>query len=286
MARFDCAEWKPIGANTGGRIGPNLGLILHHAVAYGSLWSFFNNPTSEVSAHFWVALDGRIEQYVDTDVVAWHGRSLNSRYVGVETEGCGASFNYAEPMTQAMVNALARIYGEGNRRHGWAYTLANADGQPGFGYHRMAVNTACPCDIRLARRQEILNIAQGQPAPKPPEPPKPPPTPEDEEMGVSQVVQRGNQLHCFHVPAKFGQLWHKWSGNNGLSWSEQCLISPLDGAPVKVATKLLPNVAASVTGSSNDQTLFCVTEEEAGTQWVCRQKEGQSWDIRRMAPGA
>jgi hypothetical protein len=158
---FDCAAHRPIGCNTGGALGPNLGLVLHHAVAEGSLFGFFNSPSAQVSAHFWVARDGRIEQYVDTDTVSWHGKSLNSRYVGVETEGCTAASNYAEPMSEAMVDALARIYAEGVRRHGWDNAKANADGQAGLGYHRMAVQTACPCDVRLNRRDDILARAFG-----------------------------------------------------------------------------------------------------------------------------
>lgn len=167
MAIFDCANWRPISVNIGGGLGPNLGLVLHHAVMNGSLYNFFNNSSNQVSAHFWVAKNGTIEQYVDTDRVAWHGKQLNTRYVGVETEGC-TSAPYAEPMTEQMIEALAKIYAEGHRRHGWAFALANSDGQPGFGFHRMAVNTACPCDTRLVRRQDILNIAQGKaPGPQP-----------------------------------------------------------------------------------------------------------------------
>lgn len=166
MARFTCANWRPISSNMGGNITNNLGLVLHHQAGNGSLFNFFNNPKSEVSAHFWVSKTGVIEQYVDTARVAWHGRSLNSRYVGVETEGCATS-PYAEPLTDAAINALALIYREGRDKHGWQNRLANADGQPGFGYHRMAVATGCPCDVRLNKRQTILNIAFGA-TPKPP----------------------------------------------------------------------------------------------------------------------
>lgn len=171
MPRFDCAQWRPISANTGGGLSPNLGLILHHQAGSGSLYSFFNNPAAKVSAHFWVSRGGAIEQYVDTSVVAWHGRDLNGRYVGVETEGCGSA-PHAEAMPEAMVAALARLYAEGARRHGWKNALANSNGQAGFGYHRMAVNTACPCDVRLNRRSEILKRAfGGQASPQPPTPP-------------------------------------------------------------------------------------------------------------------
>lgn len=185
MARFDCAQWRPIGANTGGRLSPNLGLILHHAVANGSLFSFFNSPSAGVSAHFWVAKDGRIEQYVDTDVVAWHGRQLNSRYVGVETEGCGPA-PHAEPMTPQMLDAMVRLYAEGMRRHGWVNAQANKDGDRGLGYHRMAVATACPCDVRLNMRGEILRRQTGGGAPLPgaPSTQPPPATEEVEDMAI------------------------------------------------------------------------------------------------------
>jgi hypothetical protein len=165
MARFDCARWRPVGNTNGYRISPNLGLVLHHAVANGSLFDQFNNPSSGVSANFWVSQSGLIEQYVDSEVQSWHGKSLNQRYCGVETEGCTQP-PYADPMSDAMVSALGTLYSEGMARHNWPAQLANVDGQSGFGYHRMAVNTACPCDVRLNRRGDILNLAAGAtPAP-------------------------------------------------------------------------------------------------------------------------
>jgi peptidoglycan hydrolase-like protein with peptidoglycan-binding domain len=210
MARFDCAAWRPIAANTGGPLDP-IGLVLHHAVADGSLWAFFDSPAAEVSAHFWVARDGTVEQYVDSETVAWHGMALNARYCGVETEGCTEAPNYAEPMTGAMVAGLARLYAEGAARHGWPNALADADGQPGLGYHRMAVATACPCDVRLSRRPDILGQAfAATPAPGPLPPPGPAPAPPpwpgrylawppamqgtDVHTWQSQMVARGWQL--------------------------------------------------------------------------------------------
>jgi hypothetical protein len=208
MARFSCATWRPISVNIGGNITSNLGLVLHHQAGNGSLYNFFNNSNSQVSAHFWVSKTGVIEQYVDTSRVAWHGRSLNSRYVGVETEGCPTS-PYAEPLTDAAIQALARIYREGRDRHGWVNALANKDGQKGFGYHRMAVATGCPCDVRLNKRQAILNIAFGA-TPTPPTPtPTPPPTFTgwDEDMiikngnVVQQLIYAGQDTYWRTLPA-------------------------------------------------------------------------------------
>ena len=78
---------------------------------------------------------------------------------------------HAEAMTEAMVAALARIYAEGARRHGWPNRLSSSISTSGFGFHRMAVNTGCPCDVRLNMRAEILRRAFGgaaTPAPTPP----------------------------------------------------------------------------------------------------------------------
>ena len=183
MARFTCATWRPISTNMGGNITNNLGLILHHQAGNGSLFQFFNNPSKQVSAHFWVSKTGVIEQYVDTSRVAWHGRSLNSNYVGMETEGCATS-PYTEPFTDAQIQAIARIYKEGNQRHGWANAIINQQGQRGFGFHRMAVNTGCPCDVRNNRRQDILNIAFGAA----------PPTPTPPTLGVETVFIRNNNI--------------------------------------------------------------------------------------------
>ena len=193
MPWFDCAIRKPISNNMGGALSPNIGLVLHHAVANGSLFTFFNDPASEVSAHFWVAKDGTIEQYVDTDRVAWHGRSLNANYVGVETEGC-VDPPYNEPMTDAMVHSLANLYGEGKARHGWPLIKANALGEPGFGYHRMAVNTGCPCDVRLAMRDTILQLVGA---------PQPPPVtiPKGETISVEQVTINGTQFLVSNIVA-------------------------------------------------------------------------------------
>lgn len=169
MPWFDCATRRAISNNVGGNLASQRGLVLHHQAGNGSLYGWFNNPAAKVSAHFWVSKGGVIEQYIDTARVAWHGMDLNSNWVGVETEGCPSGRD--EAMTDAMFNALVRLYREGNRRHGWPNQLASSNGGRGFGFHRMAVNTACPCDVRLNRRSAILSAAFGGAAAPGPTPP-------------------------------------------------------------------------------------------------------------------
>lgn len=212
MARFACASWRPIGTNTGGALQPNLGAILHHQAGNGSLFNWFNNPAARVSAHFWVAKDGRIEQYVDTSRVAWHGISLNTRYVGVETEGCPGGRD--EALTPAQVSAFARIYAEGARVHGWPNADANADGQRGLGFHRMAVATACPCNLRLNARAEIRRQAFGVPAPTPTPPTPAPPQQRGGAVAIFStrtgngyyVVGSDGGVFCFGDARFFGSI--------------------------------------------------------------------------------
>lgn len=155
MAIFDCATWRPV-VNHGGAMSAEWGVVMHQQVGYGSLFSYFNNPATQVSAHFWVSQSGVIEQYVDSEVVAWHGIVLNPNYCGIEFEGMPT-----DAITQAQIVSGGLILAEGNRRHGWPFQLANANGQRGFGFHRMAVATSCPSDLRLSARPAILASAQG-----------------------------------------------------------------------------------------------------------------------------
>jgi hypothetical protein len=189
----------------------NQGLILHHAIANGSLYNWFNSPASGVSATFWVSQDGTIEQYVDSEIVAWHAMQMNDTYCGVETDGCSDP-PYADPMSDAMVEALARLYAEGHQRHGWPYVLAERDGQPGFGYHRMGVATACPCDIRLNMRAEILTLAQHG-------------TPPDNLEADNVTAYFVDNTHHVYAQRDDGTVDHWWldTGARPLTWAHETL---------------------------------------------------------------
>lgn len=158
MPQFTCATWRPIGTNIGGQMGRHRGVLMHQQVGYGSLFGYFNNPAAQVSAHFWISRSGVVEQYVDSSRVAWHARQLNGEWCGVECEGMPT-----DPLTDAQVGRFGEILAEGHRRHGWPLQLANSASGTGLGYHRMpgGVNTACPSDLRLSRRPEIVAAAGG-----------------------------------------------------------------------------------------------------------------------------
>jgi N-acetylmuramoyl-L-alanine amidase len=216
MARWSEAAWRPVKNHGGARPkGQPSIVVMHHAVANGSLYNVFNG-SRQASTDFWIAKDGRAEQYVDTAMTSWgNGNSTaNQRGISVETEGCGAA-PHAEPMTDAMVNTFARLMAWANRTHGVPLRKTESFDTPGFGYHRMrgGFATACPCDVRLRMRDEILRRAQGQ-APSPEQPP----TTEEVELVTSAVADSG-VFNVFVVGPARGTIWDTWQRPNENNWN-------------------------------------------------------------------
>jgi hypothetical protein len=214
MARWPEATWRPV-KNHGGTMARPVAVTLHHAVANGSLYNVFNG-SRQASVHFWIAKDGRVEQYVDTNVVAWHGgtSALNNNCISVETEGCGTP-PHAEPMTEAMINTFARLMAWANRAHGIPLKLSEAATEPGFNYHRCrgGFATACPCDERLRMRPEILRRAQtGQLGPSGP------PITEEDIVAITAALAQNGALHVF-VEAKDGRVFYTWQPPNKTAWN-------------------------------------------------------------------
>ena len=142
----------------------DLGLILHVQQGLSSPYGWFCNPASQASSDFWVSKTGVLEQYVpDPRVIhAWAQGDGNRTYLSVETEGYPG-----EPLTDAQIATLARLYRWGHETFGGPYVLAEAPGQQGFGWHGMGGTAwgghlGCPGDIRKAQRPAILAAAQNQ----------------------------------------------------------------------------------------------------------------------------
>jgi hypothetical protein len=172
MARWSQAAWKPV-KNWSGSLRP-IAVTLHHQYGNGSLQQFFNGP-QQTSAHFWIAKNGRAEQYVDTAHRAWHGIAHNNYGIGVETEGCARNEG-DRPMTDAQLNTFAALMRWAKATHGIPLRLSEDVKQAGLNYHRCKGGpaTACPCSIRVNQRAEILRRAGGATAPPPPPKPTPP----------------------------------------------------------------------------------------------------------------
>ena len=159
MARWSGAIYQPV-AQCSGTLRP-IAVCLHHQAGNGNPAGVY--ASREVSAHFWIPKAGQPVQHVDTGVRAWHGGgTLNDTSIGVETEGCGTPPN-AEPMNDNQLNAFGALMAWANDVHGIPLMNSETATTPGLNYHRCqgGFNTACPCDVRLNQRDEILARAGG-----------------------------------------------------------------------------------------------------------------------------
>lgn len=83
-------------------------IVLHDTEgSYTSAVSWFQNPASQVSAHFVLREDGgEATQMVDIADKAWHACAFNSRSIGIEMAGF-ASKGYASTEWQAAAEVIA-----------------------------------------------------------------------------------------------------------------------------------------------------------------------------------
>ena len=153
MAKCPFAKWIPVQNHGGAMLGHN-GLVLHVQVGNGSLAGFFNNPASQVSAHFRASKTGQLEQYVDTDVIAWAQKNGNSNYLSVETEGFPD-----EPMTEAQLELVANLLTWCAETYNFPIVGPVAHGARGFTQHCNLNGTPdpawgnhpCPEPLRMAK---------------------------------------------------------------------------------------------------------------------------------------
>jgi hypothetical protein len=193
------AVQKPISVNHGGTRSAHLGLVIHVQQGNGSLFGFFDNPSAQVSAHFWCAKDGTLEQYLDTSVVAWAEANGNDSYTSCEFEGFDT-----EAMTGAQLATGARLADWLSAAEGWPVTGPVAHGQRGITPHANPDGTPdpswgnhpCPGSIRIAQIPTIVTLAAA-----PPEPPS-----KEENETVTSLVQ-GGQLHVWGVVNNVAYHW-------------------------------------------------------------------------------
>ncbi|MFI5863911.1 N-acetylmuramoyl-L-alanine amidase [Streptomyces sp. NPDC051546] len=131
------------------------GLVLHVQEGEGSLYERFNTPGIKTSSHFWVSRDGETEQYVSVLDRAWAQVEGNGSWASVETSGFAT-----RPLTEAQVDAVARIYVWGATAHGWPPAVSEHPDRPGLGVHAMGGAAwgghDCPGTLRSGQRAEII----------------------------------------------------------------------------------------------------------------------------------
>ncbi|EFC86110.1 Peptidoglycan-binding domain 1 protein [Parafrankia sp. EUN1f] len=154
------ATYRPVRNTSGAMTQPTRGLIPHVQVGNGSLFGWFDNPASEVSAHLWLAKTGEFEQYVPFDRRAWAQAAGNSFWISVECEGYDT-----EDYTPIQITRLGEFFAWGIREFGWRAEITDSVNGYGLGTHRMGGAAwgahSCPGEIRANRRGDILAAALG-----------------------------------------------------------------------------------------------------------------------------
>jgi N-acetylmuramoyl-L-alanine amidase len=163
MARYPGATWRELPENkTQPTIVPTQ-VILHTAVGSGSVFGYFNSPGINVESQFWVALDGKVEQYLDSTVWADANVAANSRAIAIESADNGHPDTY--PWQPAQVEALAQLIAWASRVHGIPIRLCRNATDTGIGYHSLYASWnpnahSCPGPTRIAQMPAILARAQ------------------------------------------------------------------------------------------------------------------------------
>jgi hypothetical protein len=177
----DKYDWLPDGARAdgqtwhGGTLTASRGLVLHVTAGNGNPGNWWRSPANKslASAHFCVMKDGTLIQYVGCDKIAWAEVSGNGQWHSCETEGFPT-----EPLTDAQVHTLGRLYAWGHATFGWPLQSTDSVSGTGFGWHGMGGaswggHTGCPGELRKAQRAQILALAAGNPSAATPASPSP-----------------------------------------------------------------------------------------------------------------
>ena len=162
MAIFPGAVWRGNCRNNGPGPRPSVtkGMVLH--VNDGpdvSLWSWVNSPTSNMSCHFQVRVDGTVEQYLDTDLISWCQAGGNREWLSMEMPT-----HPDTGMSKAQIAAGGRVLAWAARLYGFPLRVTNDPNVPGLGWHGMNIpawgsHPGCPGLIRRGQMQDLINAA-------------------------------------------------------------------------------------------------------------------------------
>jgi N-acetylmuramoyl-L-alanine amidase-like protein len=141
-------QWRgpiPQSNYTVGREGSAVELIVDHwtVVMFEGAIRRFKDPSSILSAHYVIGMDGRIAQLVREDDTAYHAGSyaVNLRSIGIEHEA-----GPAMPPSEALYVSSAQLHREIADRHGLALAVGTT-----VLPHRAIVPTECPGTLDLER---------------------------------------------------------------------------------------------------------------------------------------
>ena len=199
--------------------------------------------------HGGVSKAGQLVQYVDSDLSAWTQAAGNATWNSVETEGVPT-----EPLTDAQIQTLARLYVWGHNTYGWPLVLTDDVNGHGFGWHGMGGaawggHTGCPGDLRKAQRSQILYLASLALTPTN--------TPNNTQ-GVKMIARCADGKGGYWIIRSDGSVWSYNCGYyGGLNAG-----APVGGGAMKGAGETATNIESAADGKgyailSSQGNLFC-----------------------------
>jgi hypothetical protein len=154
--------WPCVNGNYGS--GAMMGVVMHTMVGdLPGTTTWFNNPSSKVSAHFGIAQDGQILQYgpIGKSWCAWHAMAANLAWYGIEHADNG---NPANPLTEAQIVASAQLLECLSEFAGFPLQVTNSVDVKGYGTHAMGGPSwgghTCPGPgPRAQQRYTVVEVA-------------------------------------------------------------------------------------------------------------------------------
>lgn len=172
MPIMEEAEWRPLSENKRQPNHKKTLVIVHSAVARGSLFNFFENR-SDLESTFWASLGGDVEQYLDSLRRADANKSANGLAISIENEDNGDPDRQAMPDAQVQANIDIINWAIEEEAHDISRCRATGPAGTGVGYHTMwgapslwtPVAKTCPGRRRVEQFEaEILpEILRGTP---------------------------------------------------------------------------------------------------------------------------
>tara|TARA_R110000787_G_scaffold31077_1_gene82771 strand:+ start:409 stop:1428 length:1020 start_codon:yes stop_codon:yes gene_type:complete len=112
--------------------------IVHTAVDHPGptdLYNYFGRTDVTVESHWWLTMDGRLEQFIETNVQAHANLHGNSRALSIETEDEGDPAH--TPWTEAQIDTLVGLLVWVHQEHGIPLEIMDRWDRPGLGWHSM-----------------------------------------------------------------------------------------------------------------------------------------------------
>lgn len=195
---------------------PKTKIVIHHAATtdFNGIGRTFANPAYGVSAHFGVGRNQNVDQYVPTNMTAYHAGNykVNQESIGIENVNSSGAPNW--DIDEATFSTLVELVRDQASRHGM---LPLKVGVNLFGHNDFRA-TACPGKLK-ARLQELADRVNGGTPGTPSPAPAPTPPPADS----GRVAQNGtftpySDMNIRRAPSLSGTIAAVLPRNNSVRY--------------------------------------------------------------------